>query len=176
MIILHDFRDNEILINRKLIVRISFTEDHCGNSLNMPASASLKVDTWESPVCWANGELENLSKGNRVFLIYKWVYWKSSIFPCSLHQTWVLASIISFFPWWECEMLLSFSIFVWHFADLVLSCCSETELWTERLRWTVLMAWSMRQGSILMAIHFKRIKDHYKTVCMQEIPLLVATA
>lgn len=43
--ILYDFGDNEILINRKLIVRISFTEDHCGSSLYMPASASLKVVT-----------------------------------------------------------------------------------------------------------------------------------
>lgn len=64
MTILYDFWDNELLINRKPIVRISFIEDHCGNSLYMPASASLNVVTWEPPGCWANGELKNLSKGN----------------------------------------------------------------------------------------------------------------
>lgn len=63
MMALHDFWNHKILINRKIIVRIYFIEEGCGNSPYMPASSRWKIVT----ECWAKRELENQSKGNRIF-------------------------------------------------------------------------------------------------------------
>lgn len=46
MMVLRGFWDYKVLINRKIIVRIYFIEDGCGNSPYIPASSRLKISHW----------------------------------------------------------------------------------------------------------------------------------
>lgn len=113
MTVLHDFWDNKILINRKIIVRVYFIEDGCGKCPYVPASSRLKVVSQEYPVCCTKRDGENWSKGNLECFWSTNGHVEKAIFLLLISPS--LSSGLHnfiFFLQWEFKMLFFSSLFV----------------------------------------------------------------